>query len=126
MRQTITQGDEIVIVAEIKSEILGFGLIIPKLRELRALYVRPTESRRGIGRKILQELEMLAIARGVLCIQLNASLNAEAFYQCNGYKALSRDTFRLSSEHEMDCVKMEKTFDKDGRPSNTALESKSV
>jgi len=110
MRHLITQGEEIIIVAEDKSEILGFGIIIPKLREMRALYVHPTAGRRGIGQKILQELETRAVTQGILCLQLNASLNAEKFYQCNGYKNLSRGTFRLSVEHEMDCVKMEKNL----------------
>jgi putative acetyltransferase len=108
MRQLITQDEEIIIVAEDKSGILGFGTIIPKLHELRALYVHPTVGRRGIGGKILQELEMRAVAQGISCLQLNASLNAEKFYHCSGYKNLSRGTFRLSNKHEMDCVKMEK------------------
>jgi putative acetyltransferase len=110
MRQTITQGEDVVVVAEDKSGILGFGLVISKLCELRALYVHPTAGRRGIGKKILRELETRAIAQGISYLQLNASLNAEAFYQANGYNALSRGTFRLSSKHEMDCVKMEKRF----------------
>src|ERR1700733_15550258 len=42
MRQTIAQGDEIVVVAENESRIEGFGLLIPKLNELRALYVHPS------------------------------------------------------------------------------------
>jgi N-acetylglutamate synthase-like GNAT family acetyltransferase len=112
MRQTITRGDEVVIVAEDKSGILGFGSIIPKLRELRALYIHPTAGRRGIGQQILQELETRAVAQGISCLQLNASLNAEAFYRRSGYTSLSRGTFRLSSEREMDCIKMKKIFDK--------------
>ncbi len=41
-------------------------------------------------------------------LQLNASLNAERFYQRNGYESLMRDSFALSSDYEMACVKMEK------------------
>ena len=40
--------------------------------------------------------------------QLNASINAEQFYQRNGYKALLHGTLRLSSECEMECIKMER------------------
>jgi GNAT superfamily N-acetyltransferase len=108
MRNLIADGDEIVIVGEVESGILGFGLLIPKLEELRALYVRPAAGRHGIGKRILQALETRAVAQGVLYLQLNASLNAEAFYRSNGYATLSRGKFRLSAEHEMDCVKMEK------------------
>jgi len=110
MRQMIASGEEVVLVAEAPSGILGFGVLIPKLHELRALYVHPEAGRQGIGKQILQAVEAQAAARGISCLQLLASLNAETFYQRNGYKVLSRGTFRLSPEHEMDCVKMEKSF----------------
>jgi ribosomal protein S18 acetylase RimI-like enzyme len=111
MRQMITKGDEIVIVAESGSGILGFGLMIPKSRDLRALYVHPAAGRQGIGRKILQALETRAVAEGISGLQLVASLNAQAFYQGHGYQALSRGSLPLSGEHKMDCIKMEKIFD---------------
>lgn len=108
MRNLIANGEEIVIVGEVNSEILGFGLLIPKAGELRALYVYPAAGHRGIGKQILQALETRAAAQGVLSLRLNASLNAEAFYRLNGYTALSHGMFRLSIEYEMDCIKMEK------------------
>jgi N-acetylglutamate synthase-like GNAT family acetyltransferase len=110
MRQIILQGDEIVVVAEDEIGVIGFGIVSPKSHEMRALYVHPTVGRRGIGQKILWELEARAAIQDISCLQLNASLNAEAFYQRSGYKTLSRGTFRLSSEHEMNCIKMEKHF----------------
>jgi putative acetyltransferase len=108
MHSLIANGEEIVIVGEIESEILGFGLLTPKVGELRALYVHPDAGRRGIGKQILHALETCAAVLGLLHLRLNASLNAQAFYRSNGYTSLSRGTFRLSAEHEMDCVKMEK------------------
>jgi GNAT superfamily N-acetyltransferase len=116
MCQLITKGDDIVIVAEGQPGVLGFGFIIPKSHELRALYVHPAAGRRGIGKTILRELEARAMAHGISCLQLNASLNAEAFYRGNGYQTLLRGTLRLSNEHAMDCIKMEKTFGGDGGP----------
>jgi len=118
MRQMITKGDEIVVVAEAESGVVGFGLMIPKSRDLRALYVHPAAGRQGIGRKILQALETRAVAEGLSGLQLIASLNAQAFYQCHGYKALSHGSLQLSSEHKMDCIKMEKIFDEGGIQSN--------
>ena len=110
MRNLIANGDEIVVVGEAESGILGFGLLIPKMEELRALYVHPAAGRRGIGKQILHALETRAAAQSILRLWLNASLNAEAFYRSNGYTTLSRCRFRLSADHEMDCVKMEKHF----------------
>ena len=57
MRQLIAQGDEIVVVAENESRIEGFGLLIPKLNELRALYVHPSAGCRKIGQKSCTNLK---------------------------------------------------------------------
>jgi putative acetyltransferase len=110
MRNLITNGEEIVVVAEDESGIQGFGFFIPKMEELRALYVHPAIGHRGVGGQILEALEARAVALGISRLRLNASLNAEVFYRTNGYRALSRGKFRLSDEQEMDCVRMEKQF----------------
>ncbi|HEX3628380.1 MAG TPA: GNAT family N-acetyltransferase [Verrucomicrobiae bacterium] len=110
MRNVIANSDNIVIVGEVDSCVLGFGIFVPRLEELCALYVHPDAGRRGIGKVMLQTLERRAVEQGNLCIRLNASLNAEAFYHSNGYNSLSRGKFRLSADFEMDCVKMEKHF----------------
>jgi putative acetyltransferase len=108
MRNIITQATDTIMVAEDEFGILGFGIVNTSLSELRALYVYPTAGRKGIGGEILLALEACAAEQGVSCLHLNASINAERFYLRNGYKALSRGTQRLSSEHEMDCINMEK------------------
>ena len=110
MRNVIANGDNIVVVGEVDSSILGFGIFVPRLEEICALYVDPAAGRRGVGKAILQALEMRASEQGNMRIRLNASLNAEAFYRSNGYTTLSRGKFRLSAGCEMDCVKMEKHF----------------
>ena len=108
MHHLIANGDEMVIVGEVASRILGFGIIFLKLGEIRALYVHPESGRHGVGKQILHALEAQAAEHGVSHIRLNSSLNAEAFYRSNGYTTLSPGKFRLSSGCEMDCVKMEK------------------
>jgi putative acetyltransferase len=110
MRNVIVNTDNIVVVGQAESTILGFGILVPRLEELCALYVHPDAGRCGIGKQILQALEIQATAQGVLQIHLNASLNAEPFYRSNGYTTLSPGKFRLSAEYEMECVKMEKRF----------------
>ena len=110
MRNVIANGDNVVVVGEVDSCILGFGIFVPRLEEICALYVHPASGRRGVGKAILQVLEMRAAEEGNMRIRLNASLNAEPFYRSNGYTSLARGKFRLSAGHEMDCVKMEKRF----------------
>lgn len=108
MRELIIAGKEMILVAEDDSEALGFGVVSPNSCELRALYVHPAVGRRGIGQKLLRELESRCIARGLLSLHLNASLNAEPFYHRHGYRSLSHGTFALTADHHMACVKMEK------------------
>lgn len=108
MRQVVTLGEELVVVAEDACGVQGFGIVSPASCQLRALYVHPAVCSRGIGRALLQELESRTRGLGIKMLQLNASLNAERFYQRNGYESLMRDSFALSSDYEMACVKMEK------------------
>lgn len=108
MRNLISKGEETVVVGQVESCVLGFGIFFREMEELRALYVHPDAGRRGIGKQILLVLETQAAAYGISRIQLNASLNAEPFYRANGYASLSPGKFRLSAGVEMDCVKMEK------------------
>jgi putative acetyltransferase len=110
MRNVIADGDELVLVAEDVSGVCGFGAIVPRLSELRAVYVRPSVGRRGIGSGILASLEQLALDRGVSELQLDASINAETFYVRAGYEILSRGVHRLRSGHEMACIRMKKSL----------------
>jgi putative acetyltransferase len=115
MRRAVAKGEEVFIVAEDASGMIGFGSIVPTLEELRAVYVHPRAGRRGVGSRILSHLEQLALERGVRQLRMDASINAEAFYKRAGYEVVERDVHRLSSGHEMACVKMRKNL----TPANT-------
>jgi putative acetyltransferase len=110
MRNAIAKGDELFLVARDASGIVGFGSIVPSLQELRAVYVHPTVGRRGIGSRILIELERLAVDRGVFRLQVDASVNAEAFYLYAGYEIVERSLFRIGGDLEMASVKMSKAL----------------
>jgi putative acetyltransferase len=110
MREVITGDDELVLVAEMAQGVVAFGSIVPRLAELRAVYVHPDAGCQGIGSQILAMLERLAIERGVSELQMHASLNAEAFYKRAGYVAVERGIHRLGTGQEMACVKMLKTL----------------
>jgi putative acetyltransferase len=110
IRQAIAKGDELFVVAADASGVVGFGSIVPSLQELRAVYVHPRIARRGVGASILQELERLAVEDDCVQLQMDASVNAEAFYSRCGYEVVSRGVHRLASGHEMACTKMKKVF----------------
>lgn len=110
IRQAIEKGYELFLVAEDVSGVVGFGSIVPSLQELRALYVHPRIARRGVGANLLVHLERLAVLRRCANLQLDASVNAESFYDRHGYEVVVRGVHRLASGHEMACVKMTKTL----------------
>jgi putative acetyltransferase len=118
MREIITGGDELVLVADRASGIVVFGSIVPRLREVRAVYVHPDAGRQGLGSQVLAALEHLAVERGVSDLQMDASVNAEAFYRRAGYQVIERGIHRLGTGQEMACVRM---FKRLARPVGRAL-----
>jgi putative acetyltransferase len=116
MSETIALGVEPTIVAEIGDTVAGFGTIIPKHAELRALYVHADFGREGVGSAIISRLEELAVQRGLSGLWLAASLNAEAFYVRHGYRVLRRGELTLSTGTKMTCVYMTKALAGQPRP----------
>jgi putative acetyltransferase len=108
LRREIADEGMIVLVADVDSQVVGFGMIVPGGEELRAVYVHPAHGRRSVGTAILKRLEEMAIERGVEHLNLESSINAEAFYAQHGYMVIGRTLHRLSSGPEMACVKMTK------------------
>jgi putative acetyltransferase len=115
IRRAIAGTDELCLVAEHKGEVVGFGSIVPSLSELRALYVRTDVGRRGVGAAILHDLERMAVARGLSELHMDASINAEVFYQRHGYQVIERGEHRLANGAQMACVKMRKPLPEDKR-----------
>ena len=76
--------------------------------EIRAVYVHPDHSRKGLGRTLLTELEQKARQEGHSSLQLEASLNARPFYQKQGYRDVTRSFFNLPDGLLMESVKMTK------------------
>lgn len=102
------RSDEVVRVAEMDNAVVGFGILVPRLSEIRACYVHPRLSRQGIGVALLTELERLAGQSGLDWLNLNAALNAEPFYLANGYVADGLGKQLLPGGREMSCVRMYK------------------
>ena len=109
LARAIANGEELVVVAADSSDqVLGFGSIVPANNELRAVYVHPKHGRKGVGRAILRRLEELARSTGMTELQIDASINAESFYEANGFIAETRGEHTLSSGGRMSCVRMRK------------------
>ncbi len=57
--------NEIRLIAEIDGEIVGIGALVLERNELRACYVTPDTSRKGVGSAIVQEIEEIAREHGL-------------------------------------------------------------
>jgi ribosomal protein S18 acetylase RimI-like enzyme len=101
--------DRRVVVAKKSSQVVGFGFI-NKNNELQGLFVHPNFGRRGVGAKILAALEQEALLLRLSYLEVDASINAEAFYSRQGFEIMEHGTHQLASGQEMACVKMRKTF----------------
>ena len=101
-------------VAEEDGVMVGFGVLNQNNAEVEAVYVSPRAGRRGIGLKMLQQLEERARALGLGELRLNASLNAVPFYEQAGYVGKEESKYRLSTGVEIACLPMEKSLSQDG------------
>lgn len=107
MKKWIESPESCFVVAKIGDRIVGFGQFVLD-GELRAVYVHPAFGRQGIGGRLLAALEEWAITMGISQLHLDASLNAEAFYQRHGFEVVEYGQHQLRSGLLMDCVKMRK------------------
>jgi putative acetyltransferase len=96
----------IVLVAEDKEGIVGFGEVVSKSRELRAVYVSPKAGRKGVNSAILAELKKAARNNDIDELWLDSSITAEPFYLAHGWNVTERGEHVLNNGARMACVKM--------------------
>lgn len=100
--------NEVRFVAEIDGRIVGIGALVVAKSELRACYVAPEATRKGVGSALVREIEHTASAHGLTFLALDSSLTAELFYTRLGYRVLDYGQHILNSGEAMACVKMRK------------------
>lgn len=74
-----------VLVEEINESVVAFGQLNTETAFIEAVYVSPSNSRQGVGLKILRALEAMAAVHGINALTLEASFNAVEFYRRAGY-----------------------------------------
>ncbi len=113
LEKQIADPGFIVLIAETRDEVIGYGMAVPSRQQLRALYVKPNEIGR-VGHSLLGELERLAFRTSEV-LTCDASLNAVAFYKAHGYTEEGGADHVLSSGVSIPCVRMKKV-----RPAKSA------
>lgn len=104
----VNADNETRLVAEMGGELVGIGGLVTAKNELRACYVTPKASRKGVGSAIVREVECIALEHGLTFLQADSSVTAEPFYRALGYAIRQRGDHVLHSGERMVCVKVEK------------------
>ena len=91
-------------VAELNDQVVGFGGIDVEAKEqLKWLYLTPDFQGRGIGSRLLHELEEVGWRCGLKSIRLHSTPNSESFYTKFGY---IRVTIGAQFGHDHDGIEM--------------------
>jgi GNAT superfamily N-acetyltransferase len=75
---------------------------------VRAMFVRADWTRRGLGRRILEECEAAAMREGYRTLSLMATLPGVPLYLAYGFRPLAEVDVRLPDGVRIACVSMEK------------------
>ncbi|MET0550583.1 MAG: GNAT family N-acetyltransferase [Xanthomonas sp.] len=104
-RDLVAAGAAIV-AEDADGRVLGFGVADLDAAEIDGLFVEPALRGSGLGRRLLQALEL----RLAPCprIHLAAALNAVAFYRAQGYTLVREGHYPHPSGIALACVFMEK------------------
>ncbi|MEG2805632.1 GNAT family N-acetyltransferase [Stenotrophomonas sp.] len=101
----IAQGGGVV-AEDGAGQVLGYGIIDVANNEIDALFVDPACGGRGIGQILMQAL--FALADPSRPLMLSASLNAVAFYQRCGFRALREEAYPHPSGIALASVRMQR------------------
>lgn len=76
--------------------------------KIRAFFIHPSWTRRGIGTMILEACENAAVAAGFTRFEMGATLTGVLLYQVRGYVALENLEVPLGNGESLAIVRMEK------------------
>ena len=69
-----------VFVADVDGQMVGYAALDGPGRVVEAVFVDPSFAGQGIGRALLETLELTAIRGGIVQLRLSSTPNAERFY----------------------------------------------
>ncbi len=107
--------EEIVCVATYDETIVGFSSIHVDNPEIYSLFVAPKFTRQGIGTRLLQTLEKIAIHKKHKFIYVTSSLTAKNFYTNRGYQKIRESGFYSEGKIWVNTVLMKKKLISSGK-----------
>ena len=100
-------------VATVDGVVVATGMVDLDSGQLDAIFVDPTHARTGVGKRVLQYLESLAIEAGLTQLQLDSTLNAAPFYRAQGYVGDAVGTYNSPRGISLACIPMTKALSRD-------------
>ena len=91
-----------------QQHLLGLGIFDIEHAEVSAIYIHPDAAGKGIGSKLLNELEKLARNSNIVTITIHSTLNAQGFYAAHGYLEQELTFHTLPNGSKLECVRMVK------------------
>ncbi len=88
----VESGHFTILLAEIRDDTVGYGVLNGPEERIDAVYVHPEYARGGIASSLVRQLEMRARMRNIEELSITASLNARAFYESLGYWTVGTKT----------------------------------
>jgi len=80
--------------------------------KIRAFFVDPAQTRRGIATAILERCEAEAFATGFSRLELMGTLTGVALYEARGYVALKQVTYEMAPGLAIEFLSMGKTLER--------------
>ncbi len=101
-------------VATMGLRVVGYSAIV--LNNIIAVYVRASHSQKGMGRRLLRSIEMVAKRKRGRYMELYSSVNAVPFYRKRGYRLVkwTHHTFR-ADQVSIRCAVMRKRLPSKGK-----------
>ncbi|MGK7921229.1 MAG: GNAT family N-acetyltransferase [Trichodesmium sp.] len=99
---------EAVFVAIYNEKIVGFSSINVETSEIYGLFISPKFTRQGIGTRLLETLEKIALRKKHKFIYVTSSLTAKIFYSKRGYQVVRASGFYSEQKFWINTVLMQK------------------
>lgn len=111
LAEKLLSGEELGHVAEQDDKVIGYAALVPDNKEIRAVYVAPEWSHKGVGKALLNTVMKQAISEfGIEQLTLSSSLNAIAFYQRHGFEIIEMRDHCMSSGDSLKSAYMRLIF----------------
>lgn len=91
-------------------QVVGTAMINIQAGKIDGIFVHPDHMRKGIGKKLIQFLEGIALSHGLKALDLQSTLNAVPFYHSCGFEGEAVATYTTSRGITLECIPMKKVI----------------